>query len=163
LKTNRTETGRALSAWGDPGPGTWVQTGKFKHGRFDDRLVEAAADLVAEWHPGASWLTWIPNNGSDLVGDFTTRLGDRLGMPAIAAVDRVNRTPKQVTLENSYRQAANQAQAFQIVDCPTGPVLLVDDTVDSRWSFAVVGAQLRAAGVESVFPLALADTSRVSG
>jgi ATP-dependent DNA helicase RecQ len=75
----------------------------------------------------------------------------------------VNRTPKQVTLENSYRQAANQAQAFQIVDCPTGPVLLVDDTVDSRWSFAVVGAQLRAAGVESVFPLALADTSRVSG
>ena len=38
---------------------------------------------------------------------------------------------------------------------PAGPVLLVDDVVDTRWTMAVAGRQLRLAGVE-VLPFALA-------
>jgi ATP-dependent DNA helicase RecQ len=41
-----------------------------------------------------------------------------------------------------------------------GPVLLVDDIVDSRWTMTVVAALLRQAGCGPVYPLALADTSR---
>ena len=37
-----------------------------------------------------------------------------------------------------------------------GPVLLVDDTVESRWTFTVAACLLRAAGVAAVHPLALA-------
>ena len=37
-----------------------------------------------------------------------------------------------------------------------GPVLLVDDILDSRWTFTVVAALLRLAGSGPVFPLALA-------
>lgn len=37
----------------------------------------------------------------------------------------------------------------------TGPVLLVDDLVDSRWTMAVVGRLLRQAGAPAVLPLAL--------
>ena len=39
-----------------------------------------------------------------------------------------------------------------------GPVLLVDDMVDSRWTFTVAAPLLRAAGCSAVFPYALADT-----
>jgi len=39
-----------------------------------------------------------------------------------------------------------------------GPVLLVDDMVDSRWTLTVVSTLLRAGGSGEVFPLALAKT-----
>ena len=42
-------------------------------------------------------------------------------------------------------------------DVPPGPVLLVDDTVNSRWTLTVVGAALRDAGAGAVFPLVLAQ------
>ena len=37
-----------------------------------------------------------------------------------------------------------------------GPVLLVDDLVDSRWTVTVAGALLRSAGAPGVLPFALA-------
>ena len=42
---------------------------------------------------------------------------------------------------------------------PKGPSLLVDDMVDSRWTFTVAAAVLRQAGCGAVFPLALALNS----
>jgi ATP-dependent DNA helicase RecQ len=41
---------------------------------------------------------------------------------------------------------------------PTSPVLLIDDTVGSRWTLTVVAALLRGAGCEAVLPLVTADT-----
>ena len=40
---------------------------------------------------------------------------------------------------------------------PDGPVLLLDDLVDSRWSLTVAGRALRLAGAEQVLPLVLAQ------
>jgi ATP-dependent DNA helicase RecQ len=37
-----------------------------------------------------------------------------------------------------------------------GPVLLVDDLIDSRWSITVAGRALRQAGASGVLPFALA-------
>ena len=39
----------------------------------------------------------------------------------------------------------------------TGPVLLVDDLVDSRWTMTIAGRLLRRAGADAVLPLALAS------
>ncbi|SKF62367.1 ATP-dependent DNA helicase RecQ [Mycobacteroides abscessus subsp. abscessus] len=39
----------------------------------------------------------------------------------------------------------------------SGPVLLVDDLVDSRWTLTVAGRLLRRAGASGVLPLALAS------
>ena len=39
----------------------------------------------------------------------------------------------------------------------TGPVLLVDDLVDSRWTLTVAGRELRRAGADAVLPFALAS------
>jgi ATP-dependent DNA helicase RecQ len=38
-------------------------------------------------------------------------------------------------------------------------VLLIDDMVDSKWTFTVVAALLRRAGSGPVYPFALADSS----
>jgi ATP-dependent DNA helicase RecQ len=40
-----------------------------------------------------------------------------------------------------------------------GPVLLVDDLADSRWTMTVAGRELRRAGAASVLPFALALTA----
>ena len=37
-----------------------------------------------------------------------------------------------------------------------GPVLLVDDLVDSRWTMTIAGRALRRAGADAVLPFALA-------
>jgi ATP-dependent DNA helicase RecQ len=45
------------------------------------------------------------------------------------------------------------------VESLTGPVLLVDDVVDSGWTMALVGRLLRQAGAPGVLPFALALVS----
>jgi ATP-dependent DNA helicase RecQ len=60
-------------------------------------------------------------------------------------------------MENSFRQLRNAYGAFEVVPpVPSTPVLLVDDTVDSRWTLTEVGARLREAGADAVLPLVLA-------
>ena len=62
-------------------------------------------------------------------------------------------------MENSDKQARNILGSLS-VDMATmlrGPVLLVDDIVDSRWTFTVGAWELRRRGCAAVWPLALAD------
>ena len=60
-------------------------------------------------------------------------------------------------MENSVQQYANVADAFGVTaPVPTGPVLLVDDIVDSKWTLTVVAAALRQTGSGPVFPIVLA-------
>jgi ATP-dependent DNA helicase RecQ len=46
-----------------------------------------------------------------------------------------------------------------VIDVREGPVFLIDDMVDSRWTLTVLGAELRWAGSGPVYPVALTDTS----
>jgi ATP-dependent DNA helicase RecQ len=63
-------------------------------------------------------------------------------------------------MHNSVLQLAN-ARATLGLDpaaaVPGGPVLLVDDLVDSRWTLTVAGALLRERGSGPVHPFALAE------
>ena len=49
--------------------------------------------------------------------------------------------------------------AFEVQQTQPGPVLLIDDVVDSKWTLTMIGHQLRVAGSGPVYPVALADTS----
>lgn len=160
---HRCEQGRALSVWRDAGWSPLVEQGK-EEGRFSDELVDACAEMIARWepNPAPSWVTCVPSLRSQgLVPDFAARLAHALGIPFVAAVSKLNETQRQRNMLNSYQQAHNLDGAFGVernaVD--GGPVLLVDDVVDSRWSLTVAGALLRAAGSGPVFPLALAYAS----
>ena len=71
--------------------------------------------------------------------------------------------PEQKKMANSTQQARNVDGSFALIDQPllAGPVLLVDDMVDSRWTLTVAAWLLRAKGASEVWPLALAITGNV--
>lgn len=93
----------------------------------------------------------------ELVPDFARRLAGALGLGVHDVLRRTRPDRPQKEMENSAQQLRNIYGAFQVVtSLPDGPVLLVDDIVDSRWTLTVVGAALRQAGSGEVHPLALA-------
>jgi ATP-dependent DNA helicase RecQ len=162
LRQQQVETGRALTRWGDPGLAALVETGKYRDGRFDDRLVDAVVELVKRWGPTPqpTWLTWIPSSsGRGVVEDFARRLARELGLDTIDSLERIRASAPQKSMQNSCQQARNVAGAFHVKEVKGDPVLLVDDVVDSKWTFTILGAQLISAGSGPVYPLAMADTS----
>jgi ATP-dependent DNA helicase RecQ len=96
----------------------------------------------------------------DLVPDFARRLADVLRLPFHPALRKVRDTPPQKTMENGVHQSRNVADAFAAVtdEVRPGPVLLVDDLVDSRWTLTECARVLRAAGSGPVHPFALATS-----
>ena len=158
----RAETGRILSRWGDAGWGRLVAEDKHA-GQFRDELVEAVAEMIRErWRPAPppAWITCVPSNRHpDLVPAFARRLASRLRLPFVGAVSKVLDNEPQKRQENSYRRCRNLDGVFAVVpDVPPGPVLLVDDVVDSAWTLTVIAALLREAGSGPVWPVALATS-----
>lgn len=161
---SRLEEGRVLARWGDAGWGSLVRRGKQDQGRFDDQLVVAARDLILDrWRPDPmpEWVTFVPSlRCPELVADFAARLAAGLGLVCEEVVAKVRETEPQKTMQNSQMQYRNVRSAFEIREpVPAGPVLLLDDMVDSRWTMTVVGKSLRDAGAGPVLPFALADTA----
>jgi ATP-dependent DNA helicase RecQ len=155
--------GRALSVYGDAGYGRAVKEGKYLQHRFGQDLVEAAAELIqVRWRPlpVPEWVTAMPSRRHPgLVGDFARSLAERLGLP-FADVLAAALVPEQKTMENSAQQVANVLASLCVVgDVPQGPVLLVDDIVDSRWTMTVAGWLLRTHGACAVHPFVLASAS----
>lgn len=163
IRHHQIEVGRVLSVWGDGGWGRFVLSGKIGGG-FDDRLVDASADLIKErWAPDPVpvWVTYVPSlRNPGLVSDFARRLAASLSLLCEDVVVKVRDTETQKLMQNSPQQYANVCEAFEIRGpVPAGPVLLVDDVVDSRWTLTVIGSLLKEAGVHVVYPFALADAA----
>jgi ATP-dependent DNA helicase RecQ len=163
-KALQCQEGRALCAWGDAGWGELVREGKRTDNRFSDELVAGLADLVREWSPEPfpTWVTSVPSfRHQDLVPEFAARLARALGLEYRSAMRKVRNTAPQKSMANSYRQASNLAGAFEAVEgeVTDGAVFLIDDIVDSKWTFTECGACLLEAGSGPVYPLALADAS----
>ncbi|WP_044195493.1 hypothetical protein [Oscillatoria acuminata] len=64
-------------------------------------------------------------------------------------------------MSNSYQQVRNLDGAFEVLSWEkmNDPVFLVDDVVDSRWTFTLLAALLKNGGSGPVFPFALALNS----
>ncbi len=160
------EPGKALCMWGDAGWGRLVREGKYVDRRFSDELVKACAALVRAWspQPAPAWVTCIPSlRHSHLVPDFARRLSSELGLPFQNAIVKTQPRPEQKTMANSTQQARNIDGSLALIAQPllAGPVLLVDDMVDSRWTMTVAAWLLRTNGAGEVWPLALAITGNV--
>lgn len=157
------ETGKSLSIWGDAGWGQIVAEGKHE-GHFTDDLVEAVFEMITErWSPAPfpTWVTCIPSlNHPSLVPDFARRLAEKLKLPFYPIIKKIKTTPAQKEQENSFHQCHNLDGAFQIEGkVENKPVFLIDDAVDSRWTFTIASALLKENGSGPVFPIALTSTS----
>lgn len=160
----RASAGRALCMWEDVGWGTLVRDGKYRDGRFSDELVDACARLVQEWapSPAPAWVVPIPSRRRpELVPEFAERLARALGLPCHPVLERTREHPEQKGMENGTYQALNVFRSLGIrSQPPPGPVLLIDDIVDSRWTITVAAHLLRSRGSGEVWPLSL---SRAGG
>jgi len=141
-----------------------VAAGKYEHEHFDDELVGACVEMLGGWNPEPppQWVTCIPSlNRPVLVPDFSRRLAVALGLPFHPCLQKVIANRPHKEMENSFQQARNLDGVFDAggADVPPGPCLLVDDMVDSGWTFTVATAVLRRAGCAAVHPLALALNS----
>ena len=83
------------------------------------------------------------------------KLADRLSLEYVDAVHRTGDGRPQNEMENSYMQAHNVITAFSVTTVREGPVLLVDDIIDSRWTMTVIGNLLLQRGSGPVFPFGL--------
>lgn len=156
------QPGKALCVWGDAGWGGLVRQGKYRDGHFSDELVGACRNLIGNWspEPAPEWVACIPSRRHpELVPDFAGRLANSLELPFRQVLVKAEDRPEQKTMENSTQQARNVDGSLTLTKeaLPDGPLLLVDDMVDSRWTFTVAAWLLLSSGSGEVWPLALAQ------
>jgi ATP-dependent DNA helicase RecQ len=158
------ELGLALSAYWDPSLGALVRRGKYEDYGFDMKLMNAAVEAIsATWKVDAVnwWMTAVPSlHSKHLVKGFAFRLAERLGIPFDPALIKTKQTRRQKLMQdNSPQQFENLEGVFKADDSRVrkGPVILVDDIIDSGWTMTLCGEQLRLAGSGRVYPFALAS------
>ena len=105
------------------------------------------------------------NTTCALIPDYPSPLTPTVGgwsslrLPFNPIVRKVRDNDPQKAQENRFHQCWNLDGVFAIDGpVPSGPVLLVDDVVDSGWTLTVIAALLRQAGSGPVWPLALATS-----
>jgi len=157
------EPGKSLCHYGDGGWGEQVKS-QLAAGAIGDDLVDALAALVRTWRPDPrpTWVTAVPSlRRSGVVESMAERLATNLRLRFVPAVVKVHECAPQAEMDNTAQQSGNVAGAFAATAAvPEGPVLLVDDLVDSRWTATTIGALLREAGSGPVLPIVLARGGR---
>jgi ATP-dependent DNA helicase RecQ len=160
----QSEEGRALARLTDLGWGGTLRE-MFAAGTADapipPNVLAACVRVLAEWgwseRPVA--VVVVPSRSRpQLVGTLARGIADIGRMPMLGTLDLVDGGPKGDPGGNSAFRLAGVWQRFsaESLDVPNGPVLLVDDLVDSRWTVTVAARELRRAGATAVLPFALA-------
>lgn len=121
--------------------------------REDDSRVESAAE------PDLGDLRSFAS-ASRIGAEFRATLGCCAGSAVSYGHRKTDARPEQKTMANSTQQARNidGSLALNGQPIPPGPVLLVDDMVDSRWTLTVSAWLLRKNGSGEVWPMALSQT-----
>ena len=101
-----------------------------------------------------------------LVESLGQRIADIGRLSYLGALDYVTADGPGPRRHNSAQRLASLWRALVVPDslrealsAADGPVLLVDDQIDSGWTMTVAAALLRDAGAPAVLPLALAVTA----
>ena len=158
----KAQEGLALCLWGDAGWAKLVKKGRYEDFSFDDVLVHECVKMYKTWNLDSSptWVTCVPSlNNPTLVPNFAQRLAEELNLPFVPMLIKTEHRGQQKSMANLTQQALNIDGSLAILDKPSsGPVLLVDDIVNSGWTFTVAAWLLRSNGSGPVIPFALATT-----
>ncbi|WP_337004657.1 RecQ family ATP-dependent DNA helicase [Microbacterium sp. LB12] len=156
--------GRALARLTDLGWGGVLRE-RFASGAPDaavtPHLLDGCVRVLAAWgwaeRPVA--VIAMPSRSHPLLVDSLARGIAEVGrLPYLGALDPVGGGPSGQPGGNSVFRLAGVWERFSAahLDIPVGPVLLVDDLVDSRWTMTVAAREVRRAGATEVLPFALA-------
>jgi len=156
--------GRALARLTDLGWGGTLRE-LFAAGAPDaavtPQVLGGCVRVLADWgwteRPVA--VVAMPSRSHPLLVDSLARgIADIGRLPYLGALDPVDGGPSGQPGGNSVFRLAGLWDRFsaQGLDIPEGPVLLVDDLADSRWTLTVAARTLRQAGATDVLPFVLA-------
>jgi ATP-dependent DNA helicase RecQ len=167
------EAGRAVGRLSDLGWGSrlrGVVAPESPDAPLPDELAAAVVEILKAWaHGEDAWHqrpVGIVEVGSRRHPQLIHSLAEHIArvgrLPLRGAVTAAH-TPDSEARGNSAQRVRALHDAFTVAPAvatalPTlsGPVLLVDDLVDSGWTMSLAGRALRQAGAEGVLPLALA-------
>ncbi|MET0976104.1 MAG: DEAD/DEAH box helicase [Leifsonia sp.] len=160
----RMSEGRALARLTDLGWGGTLRQ-VFAAGADDapltPALLAACVRVLAEW----GWaerpvgIVSVPSRAHpQLVDSLARGLADVGRLPYLGALAPRNGGPSGDPGGNSAYRLAGLWDRFDAsgLTIPSGPVLLVDDLADSRWTLTVAARTLRLAGATAVLPFTLA-------
>jgi ATP-dependent DNA helicase, recQ family len=153
--------GIVLSNYADAGYGMAVRKGKYEDGYFSDELVDASAKILSDFirKHNIEWITPVTSlRHPKLVPDFAKKLADKLQIGYFEGIKKLD-AEEQKKFENSDRQYKNANDSFEIIQVKKENILLVDDMVDSRWTFTVCAMKMREMGSGDIYPFALANTA----
>jgi ATP-dependent DNA helicase RecQ len=158
----RAEPGRALCELLDAGYARLVRPLLEHPGtELPGEVVDALVGVLRRWGwPQGRPVGIVPvpsRRRGPLVEGVAQRLGSIGRLPVLALLERVDMgAARQEELANSAHLCRNVVDAFRLVaPVPAGPLLLVDDVVQSGWTCTAVTALLREAGASAVYPLVL--------
>lgn len=156
----RPDSSKVFSRWAHEGWGSKVSEGK-KLGYFDEEILEGVLAMIQRWEISIQSITFVPSTShANLIPNFSNRLAHKLNVPLIDSIKKIKGNEYQKIQQNSFHQAKNLDGVFSVdVKNLIGPVLLIDDIVDSGWTFAVCTALLKNSGVKEVHALALASSA----
>ncbi len=164
------ERGRALARLSDLGWGQRLREilgPQADDGPAPEPILQAVVQVLADWdwaRRPVAIVTMPSRTRSQLIESVGAHIGARGRLPVLGSVSVVGGGPQGEPGGNSAFRLAGvwdrlvvDGELQAAMQARPGPVLLVDDLVDSRWTLTVAAGALRRAGAESVLPLALAS------
>ena len=137
---------------------------------LSENMIRGVERVLADWLRGDSQRPGgVVAMGSRrrpvLIGSLAEKVAAIAGLPLLGTLPAVHAT--RGSKANSPRRVAELHEAFTVppalaAACAKidGPLLLVDDLIDWRWTITLAARALRKAGARDVMPFALATTGR---
>ncbi len=154
--------GRALARVGDGGWNPIVEQLLDGSRAVDEELLRAVAAVLKRWgwDERPTWICPVPSRRRpELLEALTEGLGALGKLPVHRALSVSDDGQHQAEQQNSAHQVAGVWGRLDATrpdgGWPSGPVLLVDDEADSRWTLTVAATRLRQAGSGPVLPFVL--------
>ncbi len=167
------EPGRAVGRLSDQGWGTRLRalvSPESPDAAVSGDLADAVVEVLKTWargdnawaHRPAGVVAVASHRHPELVSSVAERIARVGRLPLLGTLDtgprradgpRGNSAQRVLALHDAFTVPAELAEQLAGLD---GPVLLIDDLVDSGWTMTLAGRALRRAGAPGVLPLALA-------
>ena len=166
------EPGRALGRLTDVGWGTTLRAllaDEAPDGPVTDQLMEAVVKVLAawDWSQRPAGVLTVPSRTRPVL---ITSLGQRIAqvgrLPHLGSLGYASPDGPGPRRHNSAQRLRSLWHALTVPDelrealgRLTGPLLLIDDRIETGWTMTIAAKQLREAGAPAVLPLAFAVTT----
>lgn len=128
-----------------------------------------AARILREFSEEIDWIVYVPvsarrrrKRGYDQSQLLAQAVGRELGIPVVAALEKIRDNPAQSGLKDAARRRANVAGVYRTgkVDLREKRVLLIDDVITTGATVSECARVLRTAGASAVLCAAFAVTRK---